>query len=307
MPTAVSGCWVLRLRLQESDPRMRTGVACCEITLSGLVQHAERAQGKAWACQRGKRSSPLGPSNSKCSQIAGPCLCECHKVGWAGCGLWPQRWACPWTYCHQGWHECQRRWGVAWGFGLWHQRWLWWLPQWLSSCEWVQVTVHNFLEDYVAWFFQETQGQFAWESTWHTSDSGNSQQVSIATGTPSLCLPYPLHSLVRLSKWALISFGLIRPLLSVVYTQRWGQNQSGTPGAVWPKRKGIHCCNSRWSRLNPCNWLKTVSFGGNCGLWKQVQVGVRPDLSWSWSYNTNNRPRDLLRTLQSEERRPQTQ
>ena len=302
MPTAASGGWVLRLRLQESDPKMRTGVACLEVTLRVLVQHAERAQGKAWVCQRGKRSSPLGPSNSKCSQITGLCLCECHKVGWAGCGLWPQRWACPGTYCHQRWQECQRRWGMAWGYGLRHQRWLWRLPQWLPSCEWEQVTVHNFLEDCVAWFFQGTQGQFAWEST---SDSSSFQQVSTATGTASLCLPYLFYSLAWLSKWAR---GLIRPLLSVAYTQSGGQNQSGTPGAVWPKkRKGIHSGRSGCSTLNPCNWLKTVSFGGNCGLWKQVRVGVRPDLSRSWSHITNIRSRDLLRTLQPAERRPQTQ
>lgn len=40
MPTRVDGDWMLRLRLQELDPRERTGVDCSEGAQRALVQHS---------------------------------------------------------------------------------------------------------------------------------------------------------------------------------------------------------------------------------------------------------------------------
>ena len=39
--------------------------------------------------------------------------------------------------------------------------------------------------------------------------------------------------------------------------------------------------------------LETVDFGGNDGLWKQVQATARPDLSLSWPYSAQGRSREL--------------
>lgn len=39
--------WVLRLRLQGSDPRERTRVGCCEDLLKGLVQHSWGSPGES--------------------------------------------------------------------------------------------------------------------------------------------------------------------------------------------------------------------------------------------------------------------
>lgn len=67
----------------------------------------------------------------------------------------------------------------------------------------------------------------------------------------------------------------------VEYKLKWGQNQSWIPGAVWPKkRKGIHFCSCRCSRLNPRNYLEAVDFGGSCGLWGQLSP-LEASTSWS--------------------------
>ena len=59
------------------------------------------------------------------------------------------------------------------------------------------------------------------------------------------------------------------------YKQKWGQNQSWTPGAVsQKKRKEIHSCSHRSNRLTHSCWVDTEDFGGNGWLWKQVQAGV---------------------------------
>ena len=42
-----NGRWVRRLRLRGSDPRVRTGIECCEDTLKGLVQQRGGSPGKS--------------------------------------------------------------------------------------------------------------------------------------------------------------------------------------------------------------------------------------------------------------------
>ena len=65
----------------------------------------------------------------------------------------------------------------------------------------------------------------------------------------------------------------------------WPTNRGGAKtnarGAVWPKkRKGIHFCSCRCSRLNPRNYLEAVDFGGSCGLWGQLSP-LEASTSWS--------------------------
>lgn len=83
---------------------------------------------------------------------------------------------------------------------------------------------------------------------------------------------------------------------TVAYKQRQAPNQRGAPAAMWAKeRKGICSRSHRCIGLNPCNEPEAVNFGDNCGVWEQVQTGVRPGLSLSWPHSGS---RDLPRKLE---------
>ena len=77
MPTRVDGDWMLRL--QELDPRERTGVDCSEGAQRALVQHSWGSPGKNLGLPERQEIIVTGTLNCTCSQIAGPCLCECHR------------------------------------------------------------------------------------------------------------------------------------------------------------------------------------------------------------------------------------
>lgn len=141
---------------------MRTlRVACHEVTLRGLVQHAERGR-KSLGLPERQEIITTGTINSSAHRLQ-----DCAYVSVI-------RWDALVVGCDpRGGHArgptaikdstVSRRRGVARGMvcdtrggcdGC-H-----------SGCQAIvaQVTVHNCLEDCVAWFFQGTQGQFAWES-----------------------------------------------------------------------------------------------------------------------------------------------
>jgi len=83
VPKRVGGGWMLRLRLQKSDPRERTGFDCCKDrlvqcgwkSLEGSLCLPERQETAVAGCSR-RRGSSQDASDTKHWQRAGHHLCE---------------------------------------------------------------------------------------------------------------------------------------------------------------------------------------------------------------------------------------
>ena len=43
--------------------------------------------------------------------------------------------------------------------------------------------------------------------------------------------------------------------------------------------------------------FEAVVSGGNCELWKEVQVGLSPDQGLSWPHSAHSRSTDILRCI----------
>ena len=144
---------------------------------------------------------------------------------------------------------------------------------------------HSFLEPVQRGFAKghQTRAQSSWESTRPASDCSNFLRASAAAGTPkhpSCGLHTP--SSPRPTEQVDLNKPLLLPALVWVGNRRRREayKQRQAPGAAQARGKELAPAAAGAADKIPVI-SEAVDSGGNCGLWEQVQAGVRPDLSRS--------------------------
>lgn len=172
------------------------------------------------------------------------------------------------------------------------------------SYRWPQVTGHTFLGAWAAWLCWRTQNPgppiLRKPTICLRLATSRSLDHSRHFSQPQLCLPY----LSSQPNWKVSPNKLLlsppcvwegNRHLRVAYKQAWWIPKQRTRSCVSKEEKGKSLLQPQVQWINPHNQPETVDFRGNCGHWKQVQAGVRQDLSLSWPYTIHNRSRDFTR------------